>query len=82
MPDTAEERTRETKNSKRRKGWIVPRSAEFATATLEEIEEIAAIGDNLYALGNEQAEETLRRWRAATADSTDPARLRSANHDN
>jgi len=43
----------------------VPSSAEFATATLDEIEEIAAIGDDLYAAGNKHAKGMLRRWRAA-----------------
>jgi hypothetical protein len=42
---------------------IQPASAELAAAALHEIEEIAGIGDNLYAL-RDQHEPTLRQWRA------------------
>jgi hypothetical protein len=42
---------------------IQPASAELAAAALGEIEEIAGIGDNLYAL-RDQHEQTLRQWRA------------------
>lgn len=42
---------------------IQPESAELAAAALDEIEEIAGIGDNLYAL-RDQHEQTLRQRRA------------------
>jgi hypothetical protein len=42
---------------------IQPASAELAAAALDEIEEIAGIGDNLYAL-RDQHEQALRQWRA------------------
>jgi hypothetical protein len=41
--------------------WILPRCAEPAAA-LDEIEEIAGIGDNLYALRDEH-DQMLQRWR-------------------
>ena len=41
--------------------WILPTSAEPARA-LDEIEEIAGIGDNIYALWD-QHERTLQQWR-------------------
>jgi hypothetical protein len=44
-------------------GSIQPASAELAAAALDEIEEIAGIGDNLYAL-RDQHEQTLRQRRA------------------
>ena len=43
--------------------WILPRSAELA-AVLNEIEEIAGIGNNIYAF-QDQHEQTLRQWRVA-----------------
>jgi hypothetical protein len=42
---------------------IQPASAELAAAALDEIEEIAGIGDKLYGL-EDQHEQTLRQWRA------------------
>jgi hypothetical protein len=45
---------------------IQPTSAELAAAALDEIEEIAGIGDNLYALRDEH-EQALRQWRAIAA---------------
>ena len=42
---------------------ILPTSAELAAAALDEIEEIAGIGANLYA-PQEQHEQALRQWRA------------------
>jgi hypothetical protein len=47
--------------------WIEPRSVGLATAALDEIEEIAGIGDNLYGL-RDYHEQTLRRWRGAVND--------------
>jgi hypothetical protein len=45
---------------------IQPTSAELAAAALDEIEEIAGIGDNLYALRDEH-KQALRQWRAIAA---------------
>ena len=45
------------------KHWIQPASAELAAAVLDEIAEIAGIGDNLYALRDEH-KQALRQWRA------------------
>jgi hypothetical protein len=42
--------------------WIAPRSADVATAALDEIEEIAGIGNDLYAPRQEH-EQLLRIWR-------------------
>jgi hypothetical protein len=42
--------------------WIAPRSADMAAAALDEIEEVAGIGKNLYAPW-EQHEGQLRTWR-------------------
>jgi hypothetical protein len=42
---------------------IQPASAEVAAAALDEIEEIAGIGDKLYVL-EDQHKQTLRQWRA------------------
>jgi hypothetical protein len=44
--------------------WIAPRSRDVATAALDEIEEIAGIGNDLYA-PREEHEELLRIWRAS-----------------
>jgi hypothetical protein len=42
--------------------WIAPRSPDVVAAALDEIEEVAGIGKNIYA-PREQDEETLRIWR-------------------
>jgi len=43
--------------------WILPRSAELAAAALDEIEEIAGIGDGVYAV-QARHEQIVRQWRA------------------
>lgn len=42
--------------------WIAPRAVDVVAAALDEIEEVAGIGKNIYA-PREQDEETLRIWR-------------------